>query len=214
MNLPPFLWNRISAHPSCVFQDDDSRVFVAAIPKFSFSSAAERKNELSVLRNQVLESIFHQPVRLNYNPLGKPFLLDFPVGISFSHSNRFLAIHLASKHEPGIDVEANRPSLIQVAPRVFHESELKMIDAHSNPQFGRQLLWGAKESVYKSWGKRQLLFKTSMIVEELPRLSGEPFHLNFSFNEYQRRFSLNSISLDNGELLVFTTSCQILSEPK
>lgn len=196
-----------------MFHDDNSRVLVAPIPRFSFSTAAERKQLLAEFRNQALESIFHQPVRLNHNALGKPSLPDFSLGISFSHSNRYLAIHLASNHKPGIDVEANRPSLSQVAPRVFHDSELNLIGAHAKAQFGRQLLWGAKESVYKSWGKRGLLFKTTMVVEHIPQSAGEPFHLNFNFNEHRRRYTLNSIALPDEELLVFTTHCQILSEP-
>lgn len=208
------VWAQLAAHRLCVFHDANNRTFVAPLPEFSSTSALARKSSLSYVRETLLTDLFGIPLALQYDAFGKPHALDIPWTISFSHSLKYLAFSISNNHAVGVDVEAFRPTLEQVAPRVFHASELQCIAAHPRPELARQFLWGAKEAVYKAWGKRELIFREAMRVNQLPDTEGMPFELQFSHRGHARKYTLHPLILPGNEVLVCSTACEILSEPR
>jgi phosphopantetheinyl transferase len=94
---------------------------------------------------------------------GQPFLVNSTIGISFSHTENLLAIAISGNHPPGVDIEKIRIKIKTIASRVFSEDELNMI--LSFPELkALHILWGTKEAVYKSQGKRGVIFKTDIII--------------------------------------------------
>ena len=70
----------------------------------------------------------------------------------------------------GIDIEAFRPQLMQVAPRVFTPSELHAVERRNTVAERdaiRCLIWAAKEAAWKAFGP-DLAFKTGIEVLTFP----------------------------------------------
>ncbi|MFE6869799.1 4'-phosphopantetheinyl transferase family protein [Kitasatospora sp. NPDC057692] len=82
---------------------------------------------------------------------GKPFLPDHPgIEVSLSHTKGVVAA--AAAHRPiGVDVELTDRggTLLDVAPRVLAEAELRRVREHADPAQAFLRLWVRKESLIK-----------------------------------------------------------------
>ena len=92
--------------------------------------------------------------RRGYDPLGRPILLDHPArSLSVSHTEGHAAVLLTPSADgtPGVDIEAYRPQLYEVASRYLHPDEWERVQATSllTELQLRSLLWSAKETAYK-----------------------------------------------------------------
>jgi phosphopantetheinyl transferase len=94
---------------------------------------------------------------------GKPFLRDNSLHISMSHSYPYVAAIVDQKKNTGIDIEQPKHNLLRVAPRILHKNELnnagKDVIKHC-------VYWCAKETLIKIHGKKDLVFKEEMLVED------------------------------------------------
>ena len=98
---------------------------------------------------------------------GKPYLEDSPFQISISHSHDKAAA-IAAPEIVGIDIQYWVPKIERLAKRFLNASELAQLA--NNPAerlFQLHVLWGAKESLYKAYGRRQLDFCQHMAVEAI-----------------------------------------------
>lgn len=91
-----------------------------------------------------------------YGPQGKPYFKDYP-GICFnlSHSGNLVVLALADT-EVGIDVQEHRGYNEKIARRFYHEKEIKMLEAVSDPIEREKLfyrIWTCKEGYIKYTGK-------------------------------------------------------------
>lgn len=108
-------------------------------------SELHQKGFLSV-RNLLLHAGYEDK-NLKYNEYGKPLLND-DKHISITHSFDFAAI-LISDREAGVDIEKNRDKIVNIQHR-FVNTE---VDSLSDENLVKQLtvIWGAKESMYKTY---------------------------------------------------------------
>lgn len=93
---------------------------------------------------------------------GKPYLDESLFHISLSHSAELAAV-AASKNVIGIDIQKLVPKIKRIAKKFMREEELKSI-VHEEI-LHMHIYWGAKECLYKSYGKRQLDFRKHILVE-------------------------------------------------
>jgi 4'-phosphopantetheinyl transferase len=117
---------------------------------------------------------------LVYSPLGKPQLSDKQGYISFSNTKNFVAFIYHPEKEVGVDIEEPNHRISKIAPRFVNEKEDMWIDK-KNPDLDYYLIWGAKESVFKSIGGGGILFKNHIEVlmpedEGSGKRSGEVFY--------------------------------------
>ena len=98
---------------------------------------------------------------LRKDEFGKPFLKLQPHQISLSHSYPYVAAQLDKNQSVGIDVEQPKEKLRQIARRVFSREEVE--DA-GDDLVKLCIYWCAKESLYKIYGKRNLLFTDHLRV--------------------------------------------------
>ena len=91
-----------------------------------------------------------------YGLRGKPYLKDYPdVHFSLSHSGN-MAVLAISDSEVGIDVQERRGYQEKVVKRFYHESEIAVIEAISDPAEKANCfyqMWTAKEAYIKYTGK-------------------------------------------------------------
>ncbi len=129
----------------------------------SMKSETHQRGFLSIRR--LLKETGYSDVDLYYDEFGKPYLNDGN-HISISHSFRFSAIAISKKDPIGIDIEKQRDKIVKIAHKFTPiDSYKKIVDQRS---LVRKLtvVWGAKESLYKIYGKKQLLFLKHIDIKD------------------------------------------------
>ncbi len=93
---------------------------------------------------------------------GKPHLEGSDWHISISHSNHLAAV-IAAPAVVGVDIQRFVPRIGSIAHKFMHPLELK---AAREDDYLAQLhvYWGAKESLYKAYGRRQLTFSEDLFI--------------------------------------------------
>ncbi len=94
---------------------------------------------------------------------GKPYLVDSDYHISMSHSEDKIAV-IASPHLVGIDIQAIVDKITRIARRFCSDQELAFIPKDELILF-LHFIWGAKECIYKAYGKRGVDFKNHMSID-------------------------------------------------
>lgn len=93
---------------------------------------------------------------------GKPHLAHSPYQISISHSEQ-LAAAIAAPVNVGIDIQKIVTKITRIAHKFLREEEWASIAEH-NLIPHMHLYWGAKEALYKAYGRRALDFKEHIFV--------------------------------------------------
>lgn len=99
----------------------------------------------------------------------KPHLVEENASISLSHASPYVVAILNTKGLCGIDVEKLRDKLIPLAPKFLNDNELAEA---SNNLAKLAVLWGAKEALYKLHGRKSLIFKSNLAIENFNFVNG------------------------------------------
>ncbi|TKS56928.1 4'-phosphopantetheinyl transferase family protein [Mesohalobacter halotolerans] len=109
----------------------------------------------------LLQNFGYTDFDLEYDDNGKPHLKDGK-HISISHSYNFTVV-IVSDRKVGVDIEKQREKIKRIAPKFTPIEEYRSL--------GRKdlikkltIVWGAKESLYKLFGKQGLLFLHDIYV--------------------------------------------------
>ncbi len=94
---------------------------------------------------------------------GKPYLTDSEYHISISHSHG-LATVIASPILVGVDIQFLVEKITRIQHKFVCPAEAACIEEHSKLE-QLHIIWGAKEVLYKAFGRRQLDFKAHMRIE-------------------------------------------------
>lgn len=114
-----------------------------------------------VLVYQLLQQFTIAPLTLERNEHGKPYFPDSPLHISITHSPQLAAVILSDKFEVGIDIELVSQKALRVADKFLSEAEKKHTDRNEKETC---LYWSAKETLYKLYSRKQLIFKENLAV--------------------------------------------------
>ena len=102
---------------------------------------------------------------LVYDEFGKPHLKDGK-HISITHSFTFSGIIISDAIPVGIDIEKQRDKILKIAHKFTPFEEYKTI-ANVDALISKlTIVWGAKESLYKIYGKKKLLFLHHIYIED------------------------------------------------
>ena len=124
---------------------------------FQALSKARQKQWLGsrVLLRTLLQT--EQPIELNIDEHRKPFLNNFPFEISISHANHMAAVIIYEGKKVGIDIEKISERILKIKNKFLSTEELKFISS-TNELEQLHVCWGAKESLFKLYGKGSLPF--------------------------------------------------------
>ncbi|PHR70319.1 MAG: 4-phosphopantetheinyl transferase [Lutibacter sp.] len=131
---------------------------------------------------------------LIYDEYGKPHLADNK-SISITHSYTFSAIIISDNKTVGIDIEKQRDKILTIAHKFTPIKEYKTIANHNALVGKLTIVWGAKESLYKIFGKKKLRFLQHIYIEDFMfddakttgeiRYDGNIESYNISFLEFE-----------------------------
>lgn len=132
-----------------------------------FVKTLNKKRELEWLASRYLmqkELDIDVKAQLRKDKFGKPFLLQENVHISISHSHEFSAIAISPKII-GIDIQLELDKISRISHKFINNEEALFIEQGKEIAY-YHAIWGAKESMYKAYGRKKVEFKEDMIVEQ------------------------------------------------
>jgi phosphopantetheinyl transferase len=109
-----------------------------------------------------LTTLLHPNSEIQKDVWGKPFIPNGP-HINYSHSSSHVLWGEHADHAIGVDIENERPQLIKLQSKFCSTEELSYLDT-CEPLSQLLLIWSAKESIYKAYGKKALDFKLHMQI--------------------------------------------------
>lgn len=158
----------------------------------SMKSELHQKGFLSI--RHLLKEVDLTDSDLIYDEFGKPHLKHNNY-ISITHSFNFTAIIYSSDKEVGIDIEKQRDKILKIAHKFTPLEEYKTIANSSGLIRKLTIVWGAKESLYKIYGKKKLLFLRHIYVADFKfdtakttaeiRFNGATTSYNVAFLEFE-----------------------------
>ena len=129
----------------------------------SMKSELHQKGFLSI--RHLLNSVNYTDFDLVYDQFGKPHLKDGKF-ISITHSFTFTAIIISDNLAVGIDIEKQRDKILKIAHKFTQVEEYKTIANHDALVRKLTIVWGGKESLYKIYGKKKLLFLHHIYIKD------------------------------------------------
>ncbi len=132
-----------------------------------------------------------------YDDLGKPFLIN-GWNISISHSNDFAAIIINKTAYCGIDIEKITPKIERIKHKFLSPSDLKKISTLEH----LLLYWGAKEALYKLYGKKEVLFIENLFIKEFKK-GNNIFLGEIKMPDYQKEITMTWEKIEDF-ILVYT----------
>ena len=136
----------------------------------SFKSEVRKKQWLSY-RILLKKMLFPDYSFLEYDSFGKPHLRNSRLYLSISHSGDFSAV-ITSKTSPvGIDIERLKERIYRIKDKFLTvEETLEIGEADRLEKL--TIAWGAKEALYKIYGKPEVDFQRDIFIESFTYLCG------------------------------------------
>ena len=129
----------------------------------SMKSELHQRGFMSI--RHLLKTAGYTDFDLTYDEFGKPHLKDGKF-ISITHSFTFTAIIISDEVPVGIDIEMQRDKILRIAHKFTPFQEYKTIANHDALISKLTIVWGAKESLYKIYGKKKLRFLEHIYIED------------------------------------------------
>lgn len=141
----------------------------------AFSEARELQEKREIEKKGALyliSQMLKKPdICIFFDEYGKPFINDFDCRISISHSYQWLLLAIHQVEQVGVDIELVKEKITGIANRFLNEEE---IHAAGNDPDKLTIYWAAKEAIYKAYGKKQIEFKSAIVITDFNlQASGE-----------------------------------------
>ena len=150
-----------------------------------------RKRSEWLASRELLFTIASLPERVEclYDDFGKPYLKGIDKHISVSHSGLWCAA-MVSDRSCGVDIQMYTDTVKRISNRFLSEDELNEIQKKRNKIHFLHVYWGAKECMYKAYGKRKLEFRSHIFLRSVDIESGmalgeiryEGIHLSYDIH--------------------------------
>ncbi len=134
-----------------------------------------------ILAYELLAKFTTEKFVLCSNAHGKPYFPETSFHISISQSAELVGVVLSASHEVGIDIEKVKGKALKLAFKFLNDKELTYV---ANDETKACLYWSAKETLFKMYSRKQLLFKENLklgpvTAPEKGSLTGQVITENF-----------------------------------
>jgi phosphopantetheinyl transferase len=144
----------------------------------------------------LLEQLFKaSSIEIHKNENNKPtlFIDNNKYYVSISHSFEYVGIMFSKHHELGFDIEKIDTRIERVAHKFLNNNE----QLFAQNIITKTLIWSAKESVYKWYGKKELDFKLHMEMQSFIEKNEGDFICLLKKNELKIEIPVNYFLIDN-----------------
>lgn len=139
----------------------------------------ERRDRLGLQQEAVSALLRHAApqCRLVKDDKGKPHLFPAVADISISHSGQLATLYISEAGPCGIDLEMVGDKVLRIEGKFCSDEERDCLDRVAHRE-SLHLIWGAKEALYKLYGKKEVDFRSQLFIEPFePALQGHLFGL-------------------------------------
>lgn len=123
----------------------------------------ERKRHY--LASRLLCNAFFPDCKIEKDEYGKPHLQPGNSNISWSHSGEYAAFISNQFEATGIDIEQINSRILRIQDKFCNASDVQAIHPEHVTE-SLLIIWAAKESMYKLYGKKEVDFRKHMTVEK------------------------------------------------
>ena len=148
-----------------------------------------RKREFLTVRALLNELFPSEKLLINYSKNGKPNLSG-KKNISISHTKNFVAIMVGEFGHGGIDLETINERIIKLATKFLNQSEQKFSGESPTIEM-LQIIWGAKEVLYKIHEIGDVDFKKHLNVEEFKEAYSGDLFASILKTGYEKRYHVH-----------------------
>jgi len=131
------------------------------VPEFASVTRQTQWLSSRILAYTLLRQFTDNFILLEKDNYGKPGFKDEAYQISITHSHQHVAVILSATYKVGIDIEIISPKVLRVADKFMNNTESHDAagDLHKTLVY-----WSAKETLYKLYSKKQLIFKDNILI--------------------------------------------------
>lgn len=127
---------------------------------FSFTNV-NRQREFVAIR--ILRHRLFGFQHIHYDEHGAPYIEDEGF-ISISHAPRTVGIALSKDFKIGLDLEPQRNKAKKLFTKFLSDNEIEKLDVTSEEEM--TTAWSLKEVLYKLAGRKQIIFKTDLLIQK------------------------------------------------
>ena len=132
------------------------------LPEFTSASRQQQWLAARLLVYTLLPNFTSEKLLLQSDLLGKPYFEKSNFQVSISHTASHVAVILSDKFEVGIDIESIQPKVLRVKEKFLTVEELT---GAGDNLLKIIIYWCTKETLYKLYGRKQLLLKEHLGVK-------------------------------------------------
>jgi 4'-phosphopantetheinyl transferase len=132
------------------------------IPDFSNISRQQQWLGGRLLAYTLLEELLPTRPCLVAEKGGKPYFDQAGLHLSISHTRRQVVVILSGSGPVGIDIEAIHPKVLRVKDKFLTAAEQQAAGDDLNKTL---IYWCTKETLYKLYGRKHILFKEHLRVQ-------------------------------------------------
>ncbi len=186
----------------CAFDEDDAFYIDALeIPRKDIEDLANlnaRRRQEILTSRYLLQHLTGENIwsLFQKDEYGKPYLAGTDLFISLSHShNRSAAI--LSKKRVGIDLQKSVEKIHRIKNKFLNPVEL--LSLKSGEEISKlHLYWGAKESMYKAYGKKGVDFKEHLFVDYIDSIGAKgTFSSKMLKHDFKASYTMHYEKLDD-----------------
>ena len=170
--------------------------------KLEVFSNESRKIQWLASRLILQELLGKDPVRVEHNEHGKPFLPGTDLHLSISHTNKFVAVIICNKKKVGIDIERIHPRIHKTRKRFVSSEEENWLKNSNFVDEQLFLIWGAKEAMLKIVGDRRIDFQKNMKVMAFEFSKQGVFQTRMNYLEIDENYKVEYEQIED-HLLVY-----------
>lgn len=151
---------------------------------------SERRHTEWLAVRVLLKELLGEEARIAYRPDGAPYLPDFPLFISISHTDGYVAVLLQEHPAAGIDIERRGDRVRRIRNRFLSDGE----DAGVDPLHETDCLlvyWCAKEALFKMIGQAEVDFRDHLHIAPFPYAAQGEIEAWETRTEAKRAFQLH-----------------------
>ena len=130
---------------------------------------------------------------LTRDAMGMPYFKEAGPKISISHSGKYVTVSLSFQHKTGIDIEKIGEKVNRIQDKFMNNAEKKCgLDQNADCINEYQhVIWGAKETLFKLYGKGGVNFKEDLLVKPFQYQGKGSFNGKIDKADFEQTFSIN-----------------------
>jgi 4'-phosphopantetheinyl transferase len=158
------------------------------IPVFKSESRTREWLGARLLAYTLLEKLSAPPLLLHRKETGMPVCSEAGWHVSLTHSGPWVGALVSCSDQVGIDIELRHEKILRLAPRFLNEPELQAADGDLEKVL---LYWSAKETLYKVYQQKELIFKEQLLVSDFERQPAGFFEGQVLTDTFHQRYAVH-----------------------